>query len=56
MNDVSGELNVFVSASTGIDVSSLHAGQVIEVTGFSGQFADHFEIDPRFQDDIKVVS
>jgi len=55
INDGSGEVNSFVSASTGIDVSGLSQGQTIEVTGFSGQFADHFEVDPRFQDDIKVV-
>ncbi len=55
VNDGSGEVNVFVSASTGIDVSGLSPGQTIEVTGFSGQFADHFEVDPRFQTDIKVV-
>jgi uncharacterized protein YdeI (BOF family) len=56
VNDGSGPVNIFVNASTGIDVSSLHTGQTIKVTGFSGQFSDHFEIDPRFQDDIKVVS
>lgn len=56
VNDGSGEIQVFVNASTGIDVSGLHQGQTLEVTGFSGQFADHFEVDPRFQDDIKVVS
>lgn len=55
VNDGSGEVNVFVCASTGIDVSGLSAGQTIEVTGFSGQFADHFEVDPRFQTDIRVV-
>ena len=55
VNDGSGDLNVFVAASTGIDVSGLSQGQTIEVTGFSGQFADHFEVDPRFQSDIKVV-
>ena len=55
VNDGSGEVNVFVAASTGIDVSGLSPGQTIEVTGFSGQFADHFEVDPRFQEDIKVV-
>ena len=55
VNDGSGDLNVFVCASTGIDVSGLSQGQTIEVTGFSGQFADHFEVDPRIQDDIKVV-
>jgi DNA/RNA endonuclease YhcR with UshA esterase domain len=55
VNDGSGEVNVFVCASTGIDVSGLSPGQTIEVTGFSGQFADHFEVDPRIQADIRVV-
>ena len=55
VNDDSGEINVFVCASTGIDVSGLSPGQTIEVTGFSGQFADHFEVDPRTQDDIRVI-
>jgi len=55
VNDGSGEVNVFVCASTGIDVSGLSPGQTIEVTGFSGQFADHFEVDPRTQSDIRIV-
>ena len=55
INDGSGEVHVFVSASTGIDVSGLSQGQTIEVTGFSGEFAGSFEIDPRFQSDIRVV-
>jgi len=55
VNDGSGALNIFVCASTGINVSGLSPGQTIEVTGFSGQFADHFEVDPRVQSDIRVV-
>jgi hypothetical protein len=55
VNDGSGDVNVFVCASTGIDVSGLSQGQTVEVTGFGGQFADHFEVDPRVQEDIKVV-
>ncbi|HEY0727083.1 MAG TPA: hypothetical protein VGD38_03365 [Pyrinomonadaceae bacterium] len=55
VNDGSGEVHIFVCASTGIDVSGLSPGQTIEVTGFSGQFADHFEVDPRFQSDIRVL-
>jgi len=55
VNDGSGEVNVFVCASTGINVSGLSPGQTIEVTGFSGQFADHFEVDPRTQADIRVL-
>ena len=49
VNDGSGELHIFVCASTGIDVTGLSPGQTIEVTGFSGQFADDFEVDPREQ-------
>jgi len=55
VNDGSGDINVFVCASTGINVSGLRQGQRIEVTGFSGQFADHFEVDPRTQDDIRPL-
>ena len=55
VNDGSGEINVFVCASTGIEVGDLSPGDTIEVTGFSGQFADHFEVDPRFQSDIRVL-
>ena len=55
VNDGSGDVNVFVCASTGINVSGLSQGQRIEVTGFSGQFADHFEVDPRTQDDIRAI-
>jgi uncharacterized protein YdeI (BOF family) len=55
IDDGSGEVHSFVSASTGIDVNGLSPGQTIEVTGFSGQFADHYEVDPRTQADIKVI-
>jgi len=56
INDGSGEVHSFVCASTGIDVSGLSPGQTIEVTGFSGQFASDFEVDPRIQDDIRIVN
>lgn len=55
LDDGSGEVHSFVSASTGIDVSGLSPGQTIEVTGFSGQFAASYEVDPRTQADIKVL-
>src|SRR5919205_3117717 len=54
INDGSGEVHAFVCASTGIDVSGLSPGQTVEVTGFSGEFAGSFEVDPRIQDDIRV--
>lgn len=55
LDDGSGEVHSFVSASTGIDVSGLGVGQTIQVTGFSGQFADSYEVDPRTQADIQVL-
>jgi hypothetical protein len=54
VDDGSGPVNVFVSASTGIDVSGLSQGQTVDVIGFSGQFEDHAEVDPRGQSDITV--
>jgi hypothetical protein len=56
INDGSGEVHAFVCASTGIDVSGLSPGQTVEVTGFSGEFAGSFEVDPRNQTDIRVIS
>jgi len=55
IDDGSGEVHSFVVASTGIDVSGLTPGITIEVTGFSGQFGDSYEVDPRFQSDIRVL-
>jgi DNA/RNA endonuclease YhcR with UshA esterase domain len=55
INDGSGEVHSFVSASTGIDVSGLSESQTIEVTGFSSQFGASYEVDPRTQDDIRVL-
>lgn len=55
IDDGSGEVHSFVCASTGIDVSGLSAGQTIEVTGFSGEFAGSYEVDPRTQSDIEVL-
>jgi hypothetical protein len=54
VNDGSGEVQVFVCASTGIDVSGLQPGQTIRVIGFSGQFDTHFEVDPRVAGDIQL--
>jgi DNA/RNA endonuclease YhcR with UshA esterase domain len=54
INDGSGEIKVFVNASTGIDVSALQPGQRLEATGFSGQFETQYEVDPRMPSDIRV--
>ncbi|HEX4966553.1 MAG TPA: hypothetical protein VF173_37435 [Thermoanaerobaculia bacterium] len=52
VNDGSGEIRVFINVGTGISVAGLAPGQLLAVTGFSGQFID-YEIDPRFPSDIR---
>jgi len=51
VNDGSGEIRVFLNNGAGISVAGLAPGQLIFVTGFSGQFID-YEIDPRFPTDL----
>jgi uncharacterized protein YdeI (BOF family) len=55
INDGSGEVQAFIYVSTGVDVRGLQPGQRIGVTGFSGQYNDHYEIIPRFQSDIRTL-
>lgn len=55
VDDGSAPVTIFVYTGTGIDVSEIDPGDEIEVTGFSGQFLDHYEIDPRFQRDLVLV-
>lgn len=52
IDDGSGELTVFVYTGTGIDTSDIEPGDELTITGFSGQFIDHYELNPRFQADI----
>jgi hypothetical protein len=56
VDDGSGELLIFVSTQPNIDLSDLTVGDTVSVTGFSGQFDTHYEINPRFQSDISVVA
>ncbi|HEV2882049.1 MAG TPA: hypothetical protein VGX24_12285 [Pyrinomonadaceae bacterium] len=53
IDDGSGEIQAFIYVSTGIDVRGLQPGQRVGVTGFGGQYNDHYEIIPRFQSDIR---
>ena len=52
IDDGSGEITVFVNLGTNVDVQPLAVGQLIEVTGFSSQFTDHYEIDIRGPQDL----
>ncbi len=52
IDDGTGEVQVFVSASTGINIGDLTLGQRVGVTGLGGQYKDHYEVSPRFSSDI----
>lgn len=52
VDDGTGSLTVFVYTGTGIDTSGIEPGDELEITGMSGQFIDHYELNPRFQSDI----
>jgi hypothetical protein len=56
VDDGSGSAIVFINLDTGIDPTRFHQGEQLRVTGFSSQYADHYEIDPRDAQDIQVVS
>ena len=54
VDDGSGAITVFINLETGIDVSQYLPEQRVHVTGFSSEYAGHYEIDPRFPADIVV--
>jgi DNA/RNA endonuclease YhcR with UshA esterase domain len=56
VDDGSGPVLIFVDAETNVDVRPFRAGQMVEVTGFAGQYDDHYEVVPRAQVDIRVVT
>lgn len=58
VDDGSGEAQVFVPVSTGIDprtLPGLQAGRRLAVVGFSGRFNDTCEVIPRFSADLTVA-
>lgn len=55
VDDGTGAVLVFVDAETNVDVSSLRPGDTVEVTGFAGQYDDHYEVIPRGQVDLRVI-
>jgi hypothetical protein len=55
LNDGTGEVQAYVSSSTGISPSGLQPGTRMEVTGFGGQYKDHYEVNPRFPVDIRPL-
>ena len=59
LDDGSGESQVFVPVSTGIDpfaLPGLQVGQRLTVVGFSGRFNETYEVIPRFASDLTVAA
>jgi len=56
VDDGSGQALVFIATDTAIDVSRWQRGQEIVVTGIGGQYGDHYELLPRMQSDLQLVS
>ena len=56
INDGTGEVQVFISASTGINPRGWQMGQRVSVIGLGAQYKDHYEINPRFTSDISLFS
>jgi DNA/RNA endonuclease YhcR with UshA esterase domain len=55
LNDGSGEVQLFVHVSAGVDANSCRAltvGQTLRATGISEQYATTFEVAPRRPSDI----
>ena len=52
VDDGTGEVQIFVSASTKIRTTGLRPGRSVRVTGFSGQYKETYEVEPRFASDI----
>ncbi|HEV8583155.1 MAG TPA: hypothetical protein VGX68_29155 [Thermoanaerobaculia bacterium] len=58
IDDGSGETQIFIPASTGINpfnIPFIQVGAHITVVGFSGQFLAQYEVLPRFRGDIHVA-
>jgi hypothetical protein len=55
VDDGSGPVLVFVDAESTVNVEHFRAGDTVEVTGFAGQYDDHYEVVPRVHTDVRVL-
>jgi hypothetical protein len=57
VDDGSGELQVYFDTSIDVrNIPWLRPGQRIQVTGMSGEYVDHYELNPRFRRDLKRLN
>lgn len=55
VDDGSGAVMVFIDAETDVRPEGFRPGTQVDVTGFAGQYDDHYEVVPRTQDDVRVT-
>lgn len=56
VDDGSGAVMVFLDSETDLRADVFRPGETVAVTGFAGQYDDHYEVVPRTQDDIHVAT
>lgn len=56
VDDGSGAVMVFLDAETDVRADGFRPGTEVEVTGFAGQYDDHYEVVPRAQEDVRILS
>ena len=56
VDDGTGAVMVFLDSETDTRADVFRPGDTVEVTGFAGQYDDHYEVVPRGQADIRVVT
>jgi DNA/RNA endonuclease YhcR with UshA esterase domain len=55
VDDGSGAVMVFIDAETDVRPEGFRPGTRVEVTGFAGQYDEHYEVVPRTPDDVRVT-
>jgi DNA/RNA endonuclease YhcR with UshA esterase domain len=55
VDDGTGAVMLFLDAETNVDPAGFRLGESVEVTGFAGQYDDHYEVVPRTHLDVRVL-
>ncbi|MEM8641031.1 MAG: hypothetical protein AAGG51_19790 [Cyanobacteria bacterium P01_G01_bin.54] len=55
LDDGSGPVQVFINQSTGIAIPDWQPGQRLLVQGFSGQYEQYIEVNPRIESDLEAI-
>jgi DNA/RNA endonuclease YhcR with UshA esterase domain len=56
VDDGTGAVMIFIDAETDVDPRRFRPGASVEVTGFAGQYDDHYEVVPRTPEDVRILS